>query len=222
MNFLKFKGFSFLPILLCVSFLSNYDHTHFYNSNPKEEWEKISDSNDEIAVFERWVEIKEGRSVRERKGEFSVRCTAEQALNVIENVEKTPDWMTGVKEAFRLEQPAEQGFYVYTLYKVPWPFSDRDLISHYKKTTDDQNGQIIINISSNSSLIPKKKNVHRMEEYTAQWNIQRISANEVKIVFTAISHEAPPFPRWMMDPVLKKIFTNNLSNLKQLILNQQE
>jgi hypothetical protein len=54
-------------------------------------------------------------------------------------------------------------------------------------------------------------------DYNATWTITEISSQQVQNIFSAISDTPPLFPRYIQDPVIEKMFHNNLVRLKELL-----
>jgi hypothetical protein len=54
-------------------------------------------------------------------------------------------------------------------------------------------------------------------DYNATWTITETSLRQVRIIFSAISDTFPLFPKYIQDPVIEKMFHNNLVRLKELL-----
>jgi len=186
---------------------------------------KIVEQSEGITLYERWVTVNEDLEVRERKGVFTVHATVEQAVDLICNAELAPSWMSGVSDSYVIRQESETDWYAYTFYSIPWPFDDRDLVSHNTLMRDDSRGSAIIYMQSEEGIIQEEEDVQRLRNYTASWEVTPVGDNLTRITFLARSDEPPAFPRWIMDPIVKNAFIQNLENLKsmldaQLTLNQ--
>jgi hypothetical protein len=179
---------------------------------------KIVKNSDGVQTYVRWIEAENGIKTRERKGEMIIDCSAGDAIGIITDAESSANWMNNVKESFDLERVNQFEWYTYTLFKIPWPFMNRDLVSYVTTKTNSENGSTQINIKSAEDYIPCKSNITRLTDYVANWNIVCISDSRVKITFTAITSSPPTFPRWIQDPVVENMFHNNLIHLKAYIL----
>ena len=181
------------------------------------QWETTKNSEG-VQTYVRWIEIAEGIRTRERKGEMVIDCTVEDATSIITNARSTEHWMKNVKESFDIKRINSFEWYTYTLFNIPWPFENRDLVSSNIIKTNIEKDSANINIISREDYIPSKSGIKRLTDYTANWGIVRISEEKVRVTFTAITNTPPMFPRWIQDPVLEHIFHNNLVNLKTFII----
>ena len=181
------------------------------------QWETTKNSEG-VQTYVRWIEIAEGIRTRERKGEMVIDCTVEDATSIITNARSTEHWMKNVKESFDIKRVNSHEWYTYTLFNIPWPFENRDLVSSNIIKTNIEKDSANINIISREDYIPSKSGIKRLTDYTANWGIVRITEEKVKVTFTAITNTPPMFPRWIQDPVLEHIFHNNLVNLKTFII----
>jgi hypothetical protein len=197
-----------LTIILClitVQLISGYA--------PLTEWKTVSNSNG-ILVSERWVEDN-NHTFRERKGEMLLQCSAAEVVRLISDVSSTSKWMKGVSECSLIKRGSATEWYTYTLYSIPYPFDDRDLVSHFR--VNNSGNRYTINIESAARMVPVKDGISRLVSYNATWEITDLGHSGTKVAFTAMSDTPPMFPRWIQDPILLKVFSGNLSNLKELL-----
>jgi hypothetical protein len=184
---------------------------------PRTGWKTVSNSNG-ILVSERWVE-ENNHTFRERKGEMLLSCSAAEAVRLISDVKSTSQWMKGVSDCSLIKRGLPNEWYTYTLYSIPYPFNDRDLVSHFRVSTSGN--RYTISIESAGTMVPVKSGINRLNSYKASWEITDLSHSETKVVFTAMSDTPPMFPRWIQDPILLKVFVGNLANLKELLTRKQ-
>jgi hypothetical protein len=184
-------------------------------------WEEVK-STGGVKSYVRWLYYNDGRKTRERKGEIFLDCSLEKVIEILTNPRLTKDWMSGVLENNLLSQTNPNHWYTYTLYDVPWPFNKRDLVSAYYLNYVPGNNNATIKIFSKADYIPEKPGIDRLINYNATWTITEISSQDVHIVFSAISDTPPLFPRYIQDPVIEKMFHNNLVRLKDLLSQKKQ
>jgi hypothetical protein len=180
------------------------------------EWELDRNAGG-VKTYTRWIIVDRSHKVRERKGEMALNCTVNDAVRLLCDTKITGSWMSGIKENYCLKQISQSEWFTYTLFDIPWPFEERDLISNYRvKNLDEGNGVVIL-INSREDYLPEKQNIQRLANYTANWTIVRMGDARVSISFSAIADTPPMFPRFIQDPVLAQLFHNNLVNLKKML-----
>ncbi|MCW3786722.1 hypothetical protein [Plebeiibacterium sediminum] len=174
------------------------------------EWVCVKEDNG-IALHERWVKVNESLSVRERKGIMVVDGSMDEVISFLSNPKTVKLWMKGIKEVRLVVHKDEELLYI--VINLPWPFSDRDLVAKYSVTQTGPDN-CVIRMSSDTYNDIEKKNTVRIKNYDATWKLTKLDEGKVQIQFQVFSAEPPLFPQWVQEPVLKKVFYQNLLRLK--------
>lgn len=172
---------------------------------------------DGVKTYVRWIEPEGSEKVRERKSIMAVNCSVEDIVWLLSDMESTDLWMGGIRECYCLKKVSNSEWYAYTLFNIPWPFEKRDLVSNFNVKRSGENNSVTIHISSRDRYIPLKSDITRLADYTAVWTIAGAGKDRVWVSFSAVSNDPPMFPRTLQDPILLRMFHNNLVNLKKLL-----
>jgi hypothetical protein len=183
---------------------------------PADKWEEVRNNNG-VVTYVRWLHRTDGTKTRERMGDLKADCSLKKTVEVLTDPEETKKWMSGVSENYLLSKSNSSEWYTYTLYSIPWPFDKRDLVSSFSLRNNPGNKTVIINITSKADQIPVKQGIERLKDYKATWTITEITPQKVHIVFSAMSNTPPMFPRYIQDPIIEKMFHNNLVRLRNLL-----
>jgi hypothetical protein len=203
--------------LFLASPVSNRETGDEYEKNPStDQWEEVRNYSG-VITYVRWQHHADGTKTRERKGDMQVECSLKKTLEVLTDPAETKNWMSGVSENYLLSKSGSSEWYTYTLYKIPWPFNNRDLVSAFSLKNNPGNKTVIINIISRADHVPQKPGIERLKDYNATWTITETAPQKVHIVFSAMSNTPPMFPRYIQDPVIEKMFHNNLVRLRDLL-----
>jgi len=170
-----------------------------------------------VKSYVRWIEPEGTAKVRERMGTMEIACSADDVISLLSDFRRTSLWMSGIRENYCLQQVSITEWYAYTLFDIPWPFEKRDLVSNFKVRRPEKTNLIVIHISSSDEYIPEKDNITRLTDYAADWKITPAGDHKVYVTFSAVANTPPMFPRYIQDPVLARMFHNNLVNLKELL-----
>ena len=106
-------------------------------------------------------------------------------------------------------------WFVYTLMDAPWPVGKQDFVSKYTVTRRDD--RIYVSIDQQTDLIPKKKDIERLDTFSARWEIVPVSENTISVNFTTQSTQPAKYPQWAQDPIVRKTFLNNMKKLRRHI-----
>ena len=212
----------FRLIVLSAGILFNFTRMNSYDVAEKKinltcgNWEVVKNTSG-VKTYVRWLYYIDGRKTRERKGEILLDCSLDRTIGILTDATSTKKWMSGISENYLLTQTNPKQWYTYTLYDIPWPFNKRDLVSAYDLNYMPGNKSATIKIQSQAGYIPEKSGIERLIDYNATWTITETSLQQVQIIFSAISDTPPLFPRYVQDPVIEKMFHNNLVRLKELL-----
>ena len=200
-------------IFLLISFILQFDTLFAGEADNDAEWVLVTEDTD-IKVFERWISVEKNRA-RERSGKMVLNCKPEDLLAVITDPNKTDIWMSNVEECRIVRRINSNEWFVYTLMDAPWPIGKQDIVSKY--TVVHRDGRIYVNIDQQTDLIPKKKDIERLDTFSARWEITPVSDNTVNVNFTTQSTQPAKYPQWAQDPIVRKTFLNNMKKLRRHI-----
>ena len=206
-----FLAYFFIRMLVGANTMTLKEKEMINTSLVYTEWVCVKEDK-EICLFERWVKVSEKLNVRERMGQMDVDCNIEEAFEYLRDYKTAQKWIKGIKEAC-LKKEIEEDL-VYMVIQLPWPFSNRDFFAKYA-FYDKGNNQKVIRVESKYSNKCVNSRCIRIQDYSASWVLEKMDERKTKITFTTFSSEPPVFPQWMQEPVLKKVFYNNLKRLRK-------
>lgn len=208
MNSVKYT-FKFI-LLFVIAFL--YGDIAFAEDADKDaDWVLVTEDSD-IKVFERWISLDKQRA-RERSGKMILNCTSDDLLAVLTDVNKIDYWMSNVEECHIINRSSADEWSVYTVMDAPWPVGKQDFVSKYVITR--KGDRIILDIRQQTGLVPKKKNIERLDTFSASWEIVPISDNIIDVRFTTQSTQPAKYPNWVQDPIVRKTFLQNMRKLRR-------
>ena len=123
--------------------------------------------------------------------------------------------MSNVEECRIVRRLNSNEWFVYTLMDAPWPIGKQDIVSKYTVTRSAN--RILVSIDQQTDLIPKKKDIERLDTFSARWEIVPVSENTVSVNFTTQSTQPAKYPQWAQDPIVRKTFLNNMRKLRRHI-----
>jgi hypothetical protein len=178
-------------------------------------WMSIKSSKD-VSTYYRWVTSETGSKFRERKGIIYSECSMNEAIHYVTNADLAKKWMNNLDENYNLKTININEWYTYTLFDIPWPLNKRDMVSLYKIYSDSIRKTTTIVITSMDQYVPLKPGIARIINYKAIWNIVE-HGKLVQITFHISANNPPEFPRYIQDPLIDRVFHNNLVRLKDLL-----
>ncbi|MBR2196098.1 MAG: hypothetical protein IJ911_10840 [Salinivirgaceae bacterium] len=202
-----------LGIFLSFSLFLQANIVFAGESDNDADWVLVTEDTD-IKVFERWISVEKNRA-RERSGKMVLNCKPDDLLAIIIDPNKTDIWMSNVEKCRIVRRLNGNEWFVYTLMDAPWPVGKQDFVSKYTVTRRDD--RIYVSIDQQTDLIPKKKDIERLDTFSARWEIVPVSENTISVNFTTQSTQPAKYPQWAQDPIVRKTFLNNMRKLRRHI-----
>ena len=153
---------------------------------------KLSLDRNKIKV---WTYKTANNPVFQYKAETSFDVPMEQAVAVVLDVERTPQWVPYVGKAQVLSRDDKKGeFTLYMVLDFPFPLKDRDLIIQgemYK----DANGTIQIKNKVTQQGKALNPNYIRLKKYEGDWTFNQLSDGKIKVVTTGYADPEGVIPQ---------------------------
>lgn len=194
---------------MCFTSAQSSENSHVPEYKIISEWDCLKEK-DGITLCEQWIELDKDIKVRVRKGIMVVDCSSDAAVAYVSKSSTITNWMSAVS---KVEPIATKPELVHIVLGLPWPFDNRDIVGKYDIDTVDTK-HIIVSIYSVDG-VAEYPEIVRIKKYCASWEVETVDETATKITFKTFSDERPMFPLWMQDPVVKKIYYNNLHSLKE-------
>lgn len=204
-----------ITIILFIIFIGKYITASNIIKN-NDSWVLVSSDNG-INVMERSYITDENEKIKERTGTIILNSSINNVVDLISDVNKTKLWMKNVDDVNIIKIINENEWYEYIILNTPYPLNKQDMVSKYTIKHIGKN-RIVIIIENDAKLLPIKKNIDRVDNYSAEWDIEQVD-NSIVVTFTTKSTQPPKYPSWIQDKVVRKVFSNNLKNFKQIVSN---
>lgn len=192
-------------LIILLSFLSYPT----FSQEILSEW-KSARKNENVELQYRWVCIGDTLKTRELRALFSVNATAEAIINNLNTESNFQNWSVGVRRCKNIEQTAI-GWIMYSLYDIPIPFKQQDLIAKY--TVEQHLNRTVVTIESLPNYFPPEKDITRINNYSGYWILESVNDNRTHVMFHSTSYTKPMFPRFIQDPILQRMLIKSFETL---------
>lgn len=105
---------------------------------------------------------------------------------------------------------------MHTLFRAPWPVSDRDMVtlSEFRQPTPCS---LVLEISDRHADLPEKAGRIRMTDVRTRWTLETLDDGFTKIGYTAYANPSGNLPHWLANRIsLKKTYRTFLSLRREL------
>ena len=176
----------------------------------KDKW-KQANQKDGITISYRNLELFDTIETRELLLEFTVSGTIDSILSQIKQPGKLKSWNEGIRTATMLRDN-DDNWMLHTVYKIPWPFSQQDIVARY--SIEHKKDTILISSKSVPDFIKPKEGITREGYNLSQWLIIPKNNGFFEIRFSAISLTNSSIPRWIKDPLIQRMLTKSFTKFK--------
>lgn len=209
MSTFKIRWFT-LVILLCVVEML------FAQRSKNDEWKLEKDDNG-VKIYTKKIK---DHKLKAFKGYTIVKSSPEELLNVIRDVERYPQWMSHIAETYIVEQVNNDELYVYSESSVPWPFSNRDIVTHSLLYWKDE--KAFVEMTGVPDFIPKNKGIVRIPGSKGLWIFTPIGSDETEIIYEFQGDPGGSIPGWIANMFIVDGPFKTLTNLREYVMNSKD
>ncbi|WP_459210369.1 SRPBCC family protein [Aquimarina rhabdastrellae] len=216
--------FVILSLIMSISFFNTvYTQQHSLDHitslhqlttlSQKGDW-KIAKQKDGVSIKYRTLRFKNSLKTRELSIDFTVSSATDSILHYIKSPLKIQQWNKNFREIDIL-QDQDSTWISHTLYDIPYPFSQQDLVAlHEIKNTDTA---VYISSRAKPDYIPLLKDTTREKFHFEQWKITPLSGHKTAVTFSVVSIASSNIPRFIKDPIIQQRLLNSFLNLKNAL-----
>lgn len=174
-------------------------------------WKKAAQTNGHQAILVETAEV-DGFVLKAIRATSTYRATIQQLRACIMDMDNFPKWVKSAVKAEVVEryEPAMQA--CYCEYHTPWPLKNRDGVVVQKAERINEN-KIIISLNARRNLVPKKKNLIRVEYLQGAWVLETLDEGVSKLTYHVHSDPNGGIPDWVINSKIAETPIGTLTNL---------
>jgi len=174
-------------------------------------WNLVKE-NDGIKVYTRL----ESSSVRKSfKGEVTFQAPFEKVCSLLGTDKNNNWWDKAITDIKVLGYEKNKYVQYYMIYTTPWPFTNRDIVTETRITTDTLSGVRIYTARPLSNKVPEKSNLVRIKEYKQTWTVQPMKKGFVHVTFEGSVNPGGNIPSWLYNMVITETPMKMLHSLRE-------
>jgi hypothetical protein len=176
-------------------------------------WKTAKKANG-IELSYRKIKVGDTLTTRQMQISFYLESGPEQIINLFKDAENLSKWSAGIKKC-EILQKEENTWTTYSLYDIPWPFEQKDLITEYKMI--NVGDKFSLYLTSKPKKLPYYQHISRIEKYEGYWKFTPLANGKTKVQFYSVAFSKPIVPRFIQDPIIQSVLINSISKLKTLL-----
>ena len=131
----------------------------------------------------------ETSKIKEYKGEVVLNTSVDKLVSYFKNTANHDKFLYKCKAgSVKMQKKvSENDFYTYMIIEVPWPATNRDIITRYQIGAADKTGTVTIDITGVKDLIPAVSGLVRVPEMKGYWKFVPQGNGQTKVIHQAYS-----------------------------------
>jgi hypothetical protein len=167
-----------------------------------------------IRVFKR---LRQGSAYEEVRAEARLAGKVEDFLPFFSEPPNYKKWVYGTLESEIVNRSNPFDFIFLGVFKIPWPFENRELVSRVEISRDVALNEITARLTHADSSLPVNKENVRVTRFESLWKV--IPAEEKKVDLSIEMYVEPggKLPPFIVNLVLSRIQLWSIKNLRKQI-----
>ncbi len=188
-----------------------------YSVNETYNW-RLEKNEIGIKVYSRPMK---GFDFREVRVVNKVKSTLAAIVAVILDTKNYPKWVYGCSSTATLKILNDQEIYNYQVTDLPWPLSDRDVVSHFKVTQDPITKVVTFSKTGMADYIPDAEGMVRVQNFQSITVLTPLAGDSVLIELEMHLDASGNIPDWVVNEnMVAAPFNSTVSMIKRIPLYQ--
>lgn len=177
------------------------------------QWQLQKNENG-IKVYTRLLK---GYGYKEVKVVNTVRSTLSGIVALLLDTKNYTNWVSGCESTSTLKTISAQEFYNYQVTALPWPLSNRDVVSRFKVTQDAVTRVVTFSKTGEAGFIPEKDGLVRVQNFLSVVTLTPLTKDSVQVVLQMHLDPGGNIPDWIYnDFTVSAPFNSTAAMVKQL------
>jgi hypothetical protein len=146
-----------------------------------------------------------------------VQARLGSVVAVLSDVPAMPEWIARMKSAKLLKRTGDSDVWLHNVYKLPYPFIEREVVLHVS-LKQDKNGVVEINTRAEKGLIPANPARVRLVSMSGTWRLTPEANGNVKIEMWGQGNPGGYVPPVLFNYNLPDEPSQTLRQLRKMIL----
>lgn len=168
--------------------------------------------DDDIVVYKR---TRAGSPYEEVRAETKFNAKPDDFIPFFNEPPNYKKWVYGAMESRLVSRAAEFDLVFYGVFKIPWPFENRELFSRVQITRDEKNRQLTARLNDISSTQPTAAGLVRVSKFESLWSVRAAGENQVDFSIEMYAEPGGKLPPFIVNLVLSRIQLWSIKNLRR-------
>lgn len=160
-----------------------------------DDW-RLQRDRDGIQVY---VRPYPGSEVQAIRSTMQLRSAPERVLALLRDPQRRPAWEEACAEAALHRVIDEHEALIYYHYHLPWPVSDRDVLSRVRWSASPDASRLQLSSEATQGLLDAHPDRVRVTDSLTQWTMTRRLDGGTALELQTHANPAGPIPAWLLN-----------------------
>ena len=182
---------------------------HAQNAN----WKCVKNS-DSVLVYSRKSDSANFRII---KATTELKTSLSALVSLLTDAPHHKNWVYMNKKAEILKKDNPFFWVIYSQINVPWPVTDRDIISKTRMKQDPVTKEVTIHAEADPDYLPENPDHVRIPYAVAEWHFIPQGNGRVKVIFTIEVDVGGNVPQWLANLTAAKGPFQTMKKLRKMV-----
>jgi hypothetical protein len=170
--------------------------------------------DDGIVVFKR---KRAGSPYEEVRAEAQLNARVDDFIPFFNEPVNYKKWVYGTLETRQVSRAKEMDFIFYGVFKIPWPFENREIFSRVEIQRDAKSNELTARLSDSPSSQTVGADLVRVAKFESLWSVKPAADNKVDFSIEMYAEPGGKLPPFIVNLVLSRIQLWSIKNLRREI-----
>lgn len=188
---------------------------HAQSPHNQDDW-KLVREREGIKIYVRWVDVDGTKKVRQMRGEMTTNASTDDMLYMLRDDQEGTKWVNRTVEFYHFDRENEATWHTFSELGIPWPFSNRDLVTKNNLHACADRSAFRIDIHAVPDYVPQRQDAVRILHFEGNWTVESLPENRISVAYEIVTKSDSFLPRSITDPIIEKGFWTTLNKLRLL------
>lgn len=185
----------------------------FLPARSQADWE-LKKSESGITVYTKYTPTSQLKEVLVKN---TVKSSLSAIVALLLDTKNYPNWIYACKEEKTLKVVSDQEQYQYQVTKIPWPFSNRDLIIDFKISQDSATKVVTIASSCSPDFTGHQLGCVRIEHFQSVYILTPVAGGNIQVQFEMFVDPGGSIPDWLVnDNIVRAPYNTTVGMIDEL------
>jgi hypothetical protein len=185
----------------------------FAPARSQSEWE-LKKSESGINVYTRYTPTSQLKEVLVKN---TVKSSLSAIVALLLDTKNYPNWIYACKEEKTLKVVSDKEQYQYQVVKIPWPFSNRDLVIDFKISQDSLTKVVTIASTCSPDFTSHQLGCIRVEHFQSTYTLTPVPGGNVQVEFEMFVDPGGSIPDWLInDNIVRAPYNTTVGMIDEL------